>query len=98
MKIELVTSGTKHQFFGYIGPCQKVPWTASGRYIFGLEIDEIDRLPKPDEAANVILIDTQDGEKIISVDRTHAWNPQQETMFYWHPLAAETQFFFNDRD
>ena len=98
LKIEQLTSGTKHRFFGYIGQCQTIPWNASGRYILGLEVDEIDRLPEPEDAATVILIDTQDGNKIIRVDRTHAWNPQQGTMFYWHPLAAETQFFFNDRD
>ena len=98
LKIEQITSGTKHHFFGYIGQCQTIPWNASGRYILALEIDEIDRLPEPKDAATVILVDTQDGNKIIRVDRTHAWNPQQGTMFYWHPLAAETQFFFNDRD
>ena len=98
LKIEQITSGTKHHFFGYIGQCQTIPWNASGRYILALEIDEIDRLPEPEDAATVILVDTQDGNKIIRVDRTHAWNPQQGTMFYWHPLAAETQFFFNDRD
>ena len=98
LKIEQITSGTKHHFFGYIGQCQTIPWNASGRYILGLEIDEIDRLPEPEDAATVILIDTQNENKIIRVDRTHAWNPQQGTMFYWHPLAAETQFFFNDRD
>src|SRR5262249_6240302 len=31
-------------------------------------------------------------------DRTRAWNFQQGTMLYWNPQAAETQFFFNDRD
>ena len=98
LKIEQITYGTKHHFFGYIGQCQTIQWNASGRYILGLEIDEIDRLPEPEDAAAVILIDTQDDNKIIRVDRTHAWNPQQGTMFYWHPLAAETQFFFNDRD
>ena len=98
LKIEQITSGAKHHFFGYIGQCQTIPWNASGRYILALEIDEIDRLPKPEDAATVILIDTCNGNKIVRVDRTHAWNPQQGTMFYWHPLAAETQFFFNDRD
>lgn len=98
LKIEQVTFGTKHHFFGYIGQCQTIPWNATGRYILGLEIDRIDRMPKPEEAATIILIDTHDGNKIIRVDKTHAWNPQQGTMFYWNPLAAETQFFFNDRD
>ena len=98
LKIEQVTSGTKHHFFGYIGQCQTIPWNASGRYILGLEIDRIDRLPTPEEFATVILVDTHHDNKIIRVDKTHAWNPQQGTMFYWNPLAAESQFFFNDRD
>jgi hypothetical protein len=98
LEIEQVTFGTKHHFFGYIGQCQTIPWNESGRYILGLEIDRIDRMPKPEEAATIILIDTYDNNKIIRVDKTHAWNPQQGTMFYWNPLAAETQFFFNDRD
>ena len=98
LKIEQLTSGTKHHFFGYIGQCQTIPWNASGRYILGLEIDTIDRMPKPEEAATVILVDTQQANRILRVDKTHAWNPQQGTMFYWNPLAPETQFFFNDRD
>lgn len=98
LKIEQITSGTKHHFFGYIGQCRTIPWNASGRYILGLEIDRIDRMPEPDEAATIILIDTRDHNRIIPVDSTRAWNPQQGTMFYWNPLAPETQFFFNDRD
>jgi len=98
LTVEQVTSGTTHHFFGYIGQCQTIPWNASGRYILGLEIDTIDRMPKPQEAATVILVDTHQNNRILRVDKTHAWNPQQGTMFYWHPLAAETQFFFNDRD
>jgi len=60
LKIEQLTSGTKHHFFGYIGQCQTIPWNASGRYILGLEIDRIDRLPTPEEFATVILVDTHD--------------------------------------
>jgi hypothetical protein len=98
LSVEQVTSGAKHHFFGYIGQCQTIPWNATGRYILGLEIDRIDRMPRPEEAAAVILVDTHQRNRILRVDRTHAWNPQQGTMFYWNPLAAETQFFFNDRD
>jgi hypothetical protein len=98
LKVEQITSGPKHHFFGYIGQCQTIPWNASGRYILGLEIDRIDRMPKPEEAATVILIDTRNDNSILRIDKTHAWNPQQGTMFYWNPLAPETQFFFNDRD
>jgi hypothetical protein len=98
LSVEQLTSGTKHHFFGYIGQCRTIPWNASGRYVLGLEIDRIDRLPTPEEFATVILVDTHHNNKIIRLDKCHAWNPQQGTMFYWNPLKPETQFFFNDRD
>ena len=98
LKIEQLTSGEKHHFFGYIGQCRTIPWNASGRYVVAMEIDRIDRMPRPQDAATIILVDTRDDNKIIRIEKTHAWNPQQGTMLYWNPLAAETQFFFNDRD
>ncbi len=98
LKIEQLTSGAKHHFFGYIGQCQTIPWNASGQYILGMEIDTISRMPLPDEAASIFVIDTRDNNKIIYLDKTYAWNPQQGTMFYWNPNEPETQFFFNDRD
>ena len=98
LEISQLTSGTKHHFFGYIGQCKTIPWNESGRYILGLEIDTINRMPKPEEAAIIFLIDTHNDNEILQVDKTYAWNPQQGTMFYWNPNAAETQFFFNDRD
>ena len=98
LKIEQLTSGEKHHFFGYIGQCQTIPWNADGRYVLGLEIDRIDRLPAPEEFATVIIVDTENGNEIIRLDKCHAWNPQQGTMFYWNPLKPEAQFFFNDRD
>ena len=57
LRIEQLTSGTKHHFFGYIGQCRTIPWNANGRYVLGLEIDRIDRLPSRQEAATVFLID-----------------------------------------
>jgi hypothetical protein len=98
LEIEQLTSGEKHHFFGYIGQCLTIPWNADGRYVLGLEIEQIDRLPTPQEFAAVILVDTENNNKIIRLDKCHAWNPQQGTMFYWNPLKPGTQFFFNDRD
>lgn len=98
LEIEQITFGEKHHFFGYIGQCQTIPWNSNGQYILGLEIDAIDRMPKAEEAATIILIDTRKNNKIIRIDKTYAWNPQQGTMFYWNPLAPKNQFYFNDRD
>jgi hypothetical protein len=98
LSVSQLTFGEKHHFFGYIGQCQTIPWNSTGQYILGMEIDTITRLPKPEEAATIFVIDTYNGNEIIRLDKTHAWNPQQGTMFYWNPNAPETQFFFNDRD
>lgn len=65
LTVEQLTFGTKHHFFGYIGQCLTIPWNASGRYVLGLEIDKIDRLPAPEEFATVILVDTYHDNKII---------------------------------
>lgn len=98
IEYEALTSGPKHHFFGYIGHAGTCPWNQGGRYIVALQTEFQDHMPRPDEAAEVILIDTRHKNAIKVVDRTRAWNFQQGTMLYWNPEAPETQFFFNDRD
>ena len=98
LTIKQITSGEAHQLFGYIGQSKTIPWNASGRYILGLRTTFHDRLPGPDDPAQVILIDTQQQYQVQVLDETRGWNHQQGTMFYWNPDAPETQFFFNDRD
>lgn len=96
--VKPLTSGPKQHFFGYIGHVQTIPWNQSARYIIALQTEFQDHMPRSPDAAEIILIDTQQGNDITVVDRTRAWNPQQGTMLYWNPQKAETQFFFNDRD
>lgn len=93
-----LTSGPKQHFFGYIGHVRTIPWNQSGRYIVALQTEFQDHMPRPEDAAEIILIDTQQDNAITVVERSRAWNPQQGTMLYWNPQKAETQFFFNDRD
>ena len=98
LEVTKLTSGPHHHFFGYIGQSLTTPWNASGQYILSLRTTFHDRMPKPDEAADVVLIDTHDDYRVLPIEKCRAWNFQQGTMFYWHPKHAETQFFFNDRD
>jgi len=98
VSIEQITFGKHHHFFGYIGQCRTIPWNASGRYIVALRTDFHDRMPEPGEAADVVLIDTTQKNRVLPVEKCRAWNFQQGTMFYWNPQKPETQFFFNDRD
>ena len=95
---EQITWGPKNHFFGYIGHVGTIPWNASGRYILALRTDFVDRMPSPDDIAEVILLDTENNYEAAVVDTTRGWNVQQGTMFYWNPADPENQFFFNDRD
>lgn len=98
LNIKQITSGSKHHLFGYIGQSLTTPWNASERYILSMESDFHDHMPKADEAAKILIIDTDNDYAIEYLDETRAWNLQQGTMMYWNPESPDTQFFFNDRD
>ena len=53
--VEQITHGPKHHLFGYVGHGGTIPWNASGRYLVGLRTDFHDRMPKPAEAAEVVI-------------------------------------------
>jgi hypothetical protein len=98
ISVEQITRGPQSHNFGYIGHAVTIPWNATGRYIVSLRIGFHDRMPMPGETADVVLIDTHDGNRVTKVDQTLAWNLQQGTMLYWNPSAADRQFLFNDLD
>ena len=89
-----LTNGPDTHFFGYIGHVGNIPWSGDGRYIVALRSTWRDRLPGAGDPADVILINTANGDEIRKVDGCRAWNPQQGTMLYWNPEAPNTQFFF----
>ena len=72
-EIKQITFGPQHHFFGYIGHVQTIPWNKSGRYIVGLRTGFQDRMPKPGEEAEIVLLDTQNGYAERVVDQTRAW-------------------------
>ena len=98
VEIRQITHGPKHHFFGYIGHVQNIPWNGDGRYIVALRTSFQDRMPNPGEPADVVLIDTQNGNRVEKIDESRAWNFQQGTMFYWNPKDADHKLIFNDRD
>lgn len=98
LKVQQITHGPSHHFFGYIGHVQNIPWNRSERFILALRSSFQDHLPEGHEPADIVLIDTENDFKITKIEESRGWNPQQGTMFYWNPLNPESQFFFNDRD
>jgi len=98
VEITQLTHGPKHHFFGYIGHVKNTPWNGNGHYLVVLRVSFQDHMPAPHEAADVALIDTTKNNEVTTIDQSRGWNPQQGTMFYWNPRAADTQLIFNDRD
>lgn len=96
--VDQITRGPQSHNFGYIGHAVTIPWNATGRTIVALRFGFHNRMPKPGETADIVLVDTEDNNRVTAVDQTRAWNLQQGTMLYWNPAAADRQFLFNDLD
>jgi hypothetical protein len=92
-RIERLTRGPNHHFFGYYGIC---PWNQSGRYLLSLQTSFQDHMPDRDEPAVIGLVEATTG-KFSAVGRTSAWNFQQGAMLHWNPLHPESEVIYNDR-
>ena len=97
-EVRQLTSGPSHHFYGYIGHAGNSPYSADGRYLVALRTTFQDRMPGPQDAAEIVLLDAQKNYAETKVEETRGWNPQQGAMIYWNPEQPSRQFFFNDRD
>ena len=97
-EVRQLTSGPSHHFYGYIGHAGNSPYSADGRSLVALRTTFQDRMPGPQDAAEIVLLDAQKNYAETKIDETRAWNPQQGAMVYWNPEQPSRQFFFNDRD
>jgi len=92
-KIQPVTFGPKHHFFGFHDLC---PWDISGRYMLAMETDFIDRPPKAGDKAKICLIDLENNNKLEVLAETDAWNFHQGCRAQWLPNDPE-KIIYNDR-
>jgi hypothetical protein len=93
-----LTFGPDHHFYGYIGHVGNTPYSADGRYLLALRTTFQERMPGPEDIADIVLLDAANDYAEVKVEETRGWNPQQGAMLYWNPQMPTTQFFFNDRD
>ena len=78
-----------HRFF------DTSPFSPSGRYLGLTRLPFEDRLPTPDDTAEVVLVDLETGEERV-VATTRGWDTQLGAQVQWG--VADTQLFFNDLD
>ena len=97
-EVRQLTSGPSHHFYGYIGHVGNSPYSADGKHLVALRTTFQDRMPGPQDAADIVLLDAEKNYAETKVEETRGWNPQQGAMIYWNPEQPSRQFFFNDRD
>jgi hypothetical protein len=80
---------TIHRFF------DTSPFSPSGRWLGLTRLASEDRLPRPGDVAEVVLVDLQTGRQRV-VAETRGWDTQLGAQVQWG--AADTELYFNDVD
>ena len=80
-------------FFGYY---DKSPWDASMRYMICMRAKDTWSEPDPVGTADILLIDTKDGNKVKHIATTHTWNVQQGCMAQWLGPDFKSRILYND--
>lgn len=83
----------KEYFFGYY---DKSPWDATGKYMLCMRANNTWSDVSPKEKAEIILIDTQNGNKTRKLAETSAWNVQQSCMLQWLGPDFSSRVLYND--
>ena len=69
-----------HYFFGYY---DLQPYSADGRYHLCHKVPFVDRIPEPEDVAELGYIDLKSGE-FVKIAETTAWNFQQGALLQWY--------------
>ncbi len=91
---KLSPEDTDHEyFFGYY---DKSPWDASGRYVICMRANDAWSNPDPNCEADIMLIDTKEGNSIKKIATSRTWNVQQGCMAQWLGPDYKSNIIFND--
>ena len=80
-------------FFGYY---DKSPWDATMRYMICMRTKDTWSAPDPLGTADILLIDTKEGNKVKQIATTHTWNVQQGCMAKWLGPDFKSRILYND--
>ena len=83
----------KEYFFGYY---DKSPWDATGRYMLCMRAKDTWSEPDPIGEAEILLIDTKDGNSFRVLAKTNTWNVQQGCMAQWIGPDFSSKILYND--
>lgn len=80
-------------FFGYY---DKSPWDYSDRYMLCISARDAHSSVAPNEAADILLINTQDNNSYKLLAKTNSWNVQQSCMLQWLGPDYSSRIIYND--
>jgi len=80
-------------FFGYY---DKSPWDFTGRYMLCMKAKDTWSEPDPLGEAEILIIDTYDGNSYRKIATTHTWNVQQGCMAQWLGPDFSSKIIYND--
>ena len=83
----------KEYFFGYY---DKSPWDSTGRYMLCLRAQDTWSHPDPKAEAEIVLIDTANGNSVEVLSSTKTWNVQQGCMLQWLGPDFSSKIIYND--
>ena len=83
----------REYFFGYY---DKSPWDATGRYMLCMRAKDTWSAPDPADEADILLIDTHEGNKVRRLATTRTWNVQQGCMAQWLGPEYSSRIIYND--
>ncbi|MFN0101068.1 MAG: hypothetical protein ACKV2U_03140 [Bryobacteraceae bacterium] len=92
-KIQTLTSGPTHHFFGYYAVS---PWNRAGDKMICLESTFQNRMPRPNEPAVIVEVNPTTGAT-KPIAETRAWNLQQGCMLNWSPTDPDA-ILYNDAE
>jgi len=90
-KIQTLTNGPNHHFFGYYAVS---PWNRRGDKMICLESTFQNRMPRPNEPATIVEVNPKTGAT-KPIAETRAWNLQQGCMLNWSPTEPDA-ILYND--
>ncbi len=79
-------------FFGYY---DKSPWDATGRYMLCMRAKNTWSDADPTSMADILLIDTKEGNRVRKLAETTTWNVQQGCMAQWLGPDFEKKIIYN---
>ena len=80
----------------YFGYYDKSPWDAADRRMIALKAKRTWKSVAPKEPAELVLIDTADGNRVQVIATVRAWNVQQGCMAQWLGPDFSRYILYND--